>query len=50
MRPVRPRALHFGAAAFETALRCYEAAAKGCHLTIVAHMLRERLPIEVEAV
>ena len=30
------------------ALLCYEADAAGCHRTIVADMLRERLPLEVE--
>ena len=32
----------------KAALLCYEADAKGCHRTIVADMLRERLPLEIE--
>ena len=32
----------------KAALLCYEADAKGCHRTIVADMLREHLPVEVE--
>ena len=36
------------AAARKAALLCYEADARGCHRTIVAERLRERLPFEVE--
>ena len=32
----------------KAALLCYEADAKGCHRTIVANMLKERLPLEVD--
>ena len=32
----------------KAALLCYEADAKGCHRTIVADMLKARLPLEVE--
>ena len=32
----------------KAALLCYEADAAGCHRTIVADMLRERLPLEIE--
>ena len=32
----------------KAALLCYEADAKGCHRTILADRLRERLPLEIE--